>query len=285
MLVAGNNRYLRLIGQAARRECERRGLRFAVEIIQPGEPTERTTQRLIDLGCVGLIYAPQWGTETERHESVPWLRHPAAPVVLAGREAPLGAPLFELDSVNADHAYAMRLAVDHLHRLGHRRILASIRPGTPPSRLLADRFVADLERLGLPVVAAAYDTPSVQDPPAVYAPIVNAVRRLGATAVIMHTDDSAQVLVHHLREADISVPGECSVVGYDDIVGPVEGMALTSVSPPKHQLGIEAVSLLMRRLLRARAGLERAPTAHVRLLPELVVRPSTGRPPDVHRQP
>ena len=74
-----------------------------------------------------MIYSPQWRSQTEIDEPMPWLLDAPVPVVLAGREAGPAHPLYVLDSVIADHAYGMRLALDHLQSLGHVRIVASIR--------------------------------------------------------------------------------------------------------------------------------------------------------------
>lgn len=274
-MMVSTNRYLALIGHAARREVERRGFRFLLEHVEDAAESEAATARLVRAGCVGLVYSPQWRTEQDAAEPLPWLAESAVPVVLAGRDVVAGHPLFELDSVIADHAYGMRLAMDHLERLGHTRILASIRDNTPPGRLLRRFFVAELHRRGLPQLGEPLFTPEGLRP-ADFADVVAAVTAERATVVVMHTDTSAQVLVSALQSRGISVPGRCSVVAYDDIVGPRAEVALTSISPAKHQLGVEAVSLLLRRHLRARAGLDRPPVAHVRLLPELVLRRSTG---------
>lgn len=274
-MMVSTNRYLALIGHAARREVERRGFRFLLEHVEDAAESEAATARLVGAGCVGLVYSPQWRTEQDAAEPLPWLVESAVPVVLAGRDVEAGHPLFELDSVIADHAYGMRLAMDHLEQLGHTRILASIRDNTPPGRLLRRFFVAELHRRGLPQLGEPLFTPEGLSP-GDFAEVVAAVAAERATVVVMHTDTSAQVLVGALQDHGVPVPGRCSVVAYDDIVGPRAEVALTSISPAKHQLGVEAVSLLLRRHLRARAGLDRPPVAHVRLLPELVLRRSTG---------
>lgn len=250
-MMVSHNRYLELIGRAARREAERRDLRFLVEPIESGTQIPGAAERLVAAGCLGLIYAPQWRDQAEIDEPVPALLEAPVPVVLAGREVSIGHPLFVPDSVIADHEYALRLTLDHLQQLGHRRILASIRDGTPPSVMLRRSFGDQLARRGLPESGTVVTTPPqpVDDPTAAaaFVPLVDRVVRGRATAVVVHTDDAGQLLVHLLRAAGVRVPDDCLVVGYDDIVGPIDGFALTSVSPPKHQLGIEAISLLMRR--------------------------------------
>lgn len=280
-MMASDNRYLDLIGQAARREAERRNLRFLLERVETGAESREATARLVRAGCVGMMYSPQWRDDAEIDEPLPWLLDSPVPVVLGGREVGPGHPLFVLDSVIADHAYGMRLAMDHLAGLGHRRIMISIHGQSTVARLIRQSFDAELAHRGLAALGEPFTTPRVVpglDTATAFAPIVAGIVAAGATAIIVHTDVAADLLAHELRRAGVAVPQDCSVVGYDDIIAPAADLALTTISPPKHQLGVEAVSLLMRRYLRARAGRDRPPVAHVRLLPELIVRRSTARP-------
>lgn len=272
------NRYLALIAQAARREAERRDHRFLIEPVETQPDADRAARRLVAAGCIGLIYAPQWRSDAELAEPTPWLDRTDLPVVLGGRDVGPDHPLFRLDSVIADHAYGMRLGLDHLQSLGHRRVIATIHDESPPGRLLRRQFVEQLAGRGLPVLLPPLLTPQ-QRTPAALRPIVDAVIDSAATAIIVHTDWTAQALVPQLRRAGLRVPEDVSVVAYDDIVTPEVDLALTSISPAKHELGIEAVSLLLRRHRVRSAGLDPPPVAHVRLLPVLVVRSSTGPAP------
>lgn len=282
-MMVSKNRYLALIGQAARREAERRNLRFLLEPVETGAESRAATRRLVQAGCVGLIYSPQWRSQAEIDEPLPWLLEAPVAVVLGGREVGPAHPLYVVDSVIADHAYGMRLALDHLQGLGHVQIMASIRGESTVAQLISASFDAELSRRGLSTLATPFVTPRPEladdEVGPAFAPIVRGIVAVGATAVIVHTDDAAEVLAHELRRAGVRVPQDCSIVGYDDIIAPVADLPLTTISPPKHQLGVEAVSLLMRRHLRTRAGLDRPPTAHVRLLPELVIRRSTTAAP------
>ena len=153
----------------------------------------------------------------------------------------------------ADHAYGMRLGLDHLQSLGHRRIVATIHDESPPGRLLRTYFVDQLVRRGMPQLLPPMLTPPGRTAEALD-PIVDAVITNGATAIVVHTDWTAQALVPRLRAAGRRVPEDVSVVAYDDIVTPEVDLALTSISPAKHELGIQAVSLLLRRHRVTRAG-------------------------------
>ncbi|MDG4764072.1 substrate-binding domain-containing protein [Solwaraspora sp. WMMD406] len=104
--------------------------------------------------------------------------------------------------------------------------------------------------------------------------------RIVAAAGVCHNDLAALGLLDGLAAADVRVPTEISVVGYDDLsfarwLAP----ALTTARQPKYQLGRVAAELLL-----AEGGPDHA-HREVRLRPSLVVRSSTARPWDGGRSP
>jgi LacI family transcriptional regulator len=80
-----------------------------------------------------------------------------------------------------------------------------------------------------------------------------------------------------MREAaarGLSVPGDCSVVGFDDTVeATVAVPALTTVRQPLAELGRTAVSVLLRQLDNRRFE-----PLRIELQTRLVARDSTGTP-------
>ncbi|MEU9328100.1 substrate-binding domain-containing protein [Streptomyces canus] len=97
----------------------------------------------------------------------------------------------------------------------------------------------------------------------------------GVTAVFAANDQMALGVLRALREAGRDVPGDVSLVGYDDIpeaeyVWP----PLTTVRQDSGEAGRRALELLVARI----EGRPRTGTL-VALLPELVVRGSSGPPP------
>jgi DNA-binding LacI/PurR family transcriptional regulator len=105
------------------------------------------------------------------------------------------------------------------------------------------------------------------DTPVPHVPAV--VRATGATAVLAHSDVDALNLVQQLHAAGLHVPDDVSVVAYDDVIAGLGGLELTTVAPPKREVGREAIALLLDRVERA------GPVRHVELLPGLVDRGST----------
>jgi LacI family transcriptional regulator len=94
------------------------------------------------------------------------------------------------------------------------------------------------------------------------------------TGIFAATDVVATGVLHALREANLRVPADVSVVGYDDIPQAFDLVpALTTVHVPHEELGRTAVRLAVNR--------ETEPTQHVTLGTHIVVRQSTAPPPAV----
>jgi DNA-binding LacI/PurR family transcriptional regulator len=197
---------------------------------------------------------------------------PRPTVVLLNRRVP-GLP-----TVIVDSAGGMRQAAEHLAQLGHTRIAFVAGPRGSWSN--------QQRRRGLRAAARAHDLDVVMIGPV--APQFDSgvqaaepVLRCGATAVLAYNDLVAVGILRRLAELDVSVPGELSVIGFDDI--PLAAMVtppLTSVSTPTAAAGQAAIEILLERLRQP------APpaTGEVRRLPAtLVVRGSTAPPAVAHR--
>ena len=167
----------------------------------------------------------------------------AQPVVLVDGYAEEGTAL---PSVVSDNAGGAARATRHLVGLGHRRIaLIGTLPDSFPSIL--DRrtgYTAAMAQAGL--LPRYLDAPH-DDPQQCVALLATA---LGAaeppTAVVAANDAVALTL---LSQLDVAVPGEVSLVGFDDIeaTGLVRPR-LTTVAVDKQAMGRMAVTLLRHRI-------------------------------------
>jgi DNA-binding LacI/PurR family transcriptional regulator len=98
-------------------------------------------------------------------------------------------------------------------------------------------------------------------------------RAPGVTAVFAFSDPLALAIREAARERGLSVPGDLSIVGFDDTAPAGEG--LTSIHQPLRDKGRIAAERLLGALSRE------PPPAGSELLPtRLVVRASTAQPPD-----
>jgi DNA-binding LacI/PurR family transcriptional regulator len=182
-----------------------------------------------------------------------------------------------LPSIAVDNADGVRQALEHVHALGHRRIAYA---GGP-----ADSWSDQERRRGLHAAVAALpdvDLVEVGHFPPVFAGGVAAadlVVAAGATAVIAHNDLVALGVLDRLRARGIDVPGQVSVVGFDDVPAATQvSPALTTVAIPIRMLGRAAVDVLLDGA-DGRGGRRPIEPAVRRVAVSLVVRGSTGPAP------
>lgn len=192
----------------------------------------------------------------------------------SGHRAP-GTP-----TVNTDNRIGVRMALEHLHKLGHRRIAyldAGWLGDVAERREAYSEFVAE-HGLKLPAgyhqegdndigsgQEAFARTMRLQDPP---------------TAVMCATDQVALGALSEAQKAGIRVPEDVSVVGFDDI--PLARFSippLTTVRQPLERLAKAAVEEVV-----AIIGGDKDRASDIQYLrPELVIRDSTASPKDVTR--
>ncbi|MGH8246830.1 MAG: substrate-binding domain-containing protein [Gammaproteobacteria bacterium] len=92
-------------------------------------------------------------------------------------------------------------------------------------------------------------------------------------------DMTAFGAIRGLHEAGIPVPGECSVIGFDDIdVAEFYNPPLTTIRQPMPEMGKEAARIL-RRAIRARRASQEPAQTRLSLEPDLVIRATTAPPP------
>jgi len=161
-------------------------------------------------------------------------------------------------------------AVEHLASLGHQRIGLVLGPEDHvPSRRKLAGFTAHARRApeNSPVEHALFSLEGGQA-------ATTRLLRHGVTGVICASDVLALGAIRAVRRAGLSVPGDVSVVGYDDSAFMnCTDPPLTTVRQPIESMGKAAVALLVNQI-------ENTDVYPEELLfePELVVRGSTGRP-------
>jgi GntR family transcriptional regulator of arabinose operon len=92
------------------------------------------------------------------------------------------------------------------------------------------------------------------------------------TGIVCYNDEIAINVLNLLRELDIKVPNELSIVGYDDsYLTEASETKITSVTHPKMEMGIEAAKWIV-------AAVEKKEQDPVEMIyePELLIRNSTS---------
>jgi DNA-binding LacI/PurR family transcriptional regulator len=99
------------------------------------------------------------------------------------------------------------------------------------------------------------------------------------TAVFCHNDVLALGAMHAIQEAGLSIPGDISVVGYDDTAGSTHlAPPLTTIRFSRREMGRQAATILFQAIEQH----EDYEPHTVELPVELVVRASTGPPPQAN---
>jgi len=193
------------------------------------------------------------------------------PLVLVDREV----AGIDADMVEVDHAAGGELATAHLLALGHARVACI---GGPADLRPSRQREAGWRR----ALAAAGVKPRADElVRGDFAPQGGdaALRRLlksarPPTAVFVCNDLMAIGALHAAHAAGVKVPGELSLVGFDDIeLAAYTTPPLTTIAQPKEAIGTGAAGLLLERL---RAG--RSEARQLILQPQLRLRASTAAP-------
>jgi DNA-binding LacI/PurR family transcriptional regulator len=177
-----------------------------------------------------------------------------------------------------NHYSAARLALEHLVSFGHRRI--AVMKGQLVSSDTATRWEAisqTADQLGI-AIKPRYQIELTEDMPG-HEPGYLATRRLLSavddfTAIFAFNDISAIGAIRALHEANLRVPEDVSVVGFDDIQSAAfQNPALTTVRQPLRHMGLLASETILA-YFNSPGGTE---SATIEVEPELVIRESTAR--------
>jgi LacI family transcriptional regulator len=188
-----------------------------------------------------------------------------------------------------DHHLAVQQALTHLHELGHRRIAILRGPkAIPDSEFRWEAIQKVSKELGLkidPALVVRIDTAGwsmktghhPMAPEIGFKPVQGLLERTrDFTAIFCFNDIAAIGAIRALKDAGLSVPGDVSVVGFDDIQSAAYSTpSLTTVRQPLFEMGKRGAEILLERI----ADRTKEFPAEIVVVPELVVRESTGPAP------
>ena len=177
-------------------------------------------------------------------------------------------------SVNVDDTAGASMAFEHLHALGHRRIVALLGPSDIPQIVERKRGVLEAAHAAGDDVDLRFVTASHMTTAAGEAAMQAFLKEHKGTftALLCANDLLALGAIRGLRSFGLSVPRDVSVIGYDDIDFAASAqIPLTSIRQPKYQLGHAAAELLISECENP------ATHAHQRVMfqPQLIPREST----------
>ncbi len=222
--------------------------------------------------------------------AVSWLMRRRLPIVFVDQPPAAGIP-----SVNIDDRLGAEAAARHIVELGHRRVaIVTSGPGGKYGVLddIAAAKLAYVEGLRmrgwLDALDAAAVRPTIMRQPHGGSPEdagYDAGRALVAsaprpTAILCFSDAIASGVMRAIHDAGLQVPGDISVVGFDD--NPLASRTrppLTTVRQDVVAKGQAAAAALTAAIERKKAGAKpEARSRHLVLPTSLIVRDSTAKP-------
>ena len=194
----------------------------------------------------------------------------ATPMVLLDREV---AGVSNGDLVEVNHTIGGEMACRHLLELGHPRVACiSGPPGLSPSSKRRAGWKNALESARVERKESDLARGDFTARGGYLAMQTLLKHRPRPSAVIVCNDLMAFGVLAAAREAGIDVPGQLSVIGFDDIdLAAFSAPPLTTVAQPKLQIGTLAAELLLERVQTGRREARR-----VILEPQLKIRGSTA---------
>jgi LacI family transcriptional regulator len=237
---------------------------------------ERHLEMMLDRRVEGMVILANWLFLDIN--LIADLEKSSIPTVMIGRELRTDS----VSSVIVDNELGGHAAVEHLYSLGHRKIafirgpksLSDSSPRWKGVRAFCQSKGLDLD------ARLVMDLPESRDPISSFEAghkITEELikRRRSFTAIMAFDDMTAFGAIRALSKAEIRVPEQCSVIGFDDVASAaLYTPALTTVRQPMEGMGSLAVSLVVDGI---NSVLEKKKVAavHRRIAPELVVREST----------
>ncbi len=245
------------------------GAGFGVSVVRvreiDGGSVRQAVQRHLDGQVAGIVVIAPVASVAEALDTVP-------------RDVPLvtvdGDPDQQLPMATVDQVEGGRIATEHLLAAGHATVWHVAGP--------TDWFDAAGRAAGW---AAALHAAGAEVPPVMAADwSADAGYRAGelmarmpeVTAVFAANDALATGLLHAFHDRGRSIPGDVSVVGFDDV--PVSAHLippLTSLRADFEAVAREALDLLLNH----EAGPDVSQAVHRKIAPVLVSRDSVGPPP------
>jgi LacI family transcriptional regulator len=237
---------------------------------------ERALEMLLERHVEALIVVANW-LFVDIHVLADFNRR-NIPVATIGWELPGDT----ISSVMVDNEAGGRLALEHLYKLGHRKI-AFIRG---PKMLIdsAPRWKGIQKfanSAGLEIDASlVMQLPDSLDPNSGFEGGFRLTeellqKRKKFTALMAFDDLTAMGAIRALTKAGVNVPEHCSVAGFDDVaLSAMSAPSLTTVRQPLETMGNLAVNIIMEGINASQEKRDWT-ISHQRTSPELMIREST----------
>lgn len=249
--------------EAVLEAADEAGYRVVVSPRTRGQSEADAVAAALEFRCEGLLLVGPTMTDDLLPELTAGL-----PTVLIGRSSDDD----RFDTAAVSDAAGMRLIVEHLASLGHRRIMHLDGGSGSLSRRRRKGFLDAMDQYGLSVEGAVLEAGATEEEGRkAAAQVVNTDKAV--TAFIAFNDLAALGAIDAIRGEGLECPGDISVVGYDDSpLARTSAISLTSIRQGAHDLGSWSVRALLERLDEGRSE-----SCDFTLEPTLKIRGTSGR--------
>jgi GntR family transcriptional regulator, arabinose operon transcriptional repressor len=167
------------------------------------------------------------------------------------------------------------LATDHLIKLGHEKIVGIFKTDDLQGAYRMQGFIQAFRENNITLSPEMIISFSTEDSDAILQKNIRkflSSSQTMPTGIICYNDQVALSILNLLREMELRVPDDISIVGFDDSYL-AEATNLTSVSHPKLEMGVESAKWIVSAV-ENRSGVESQNSTVYE--PELVIRNSTS---------
>ncbi|MHA7116826.1 LacI family DNA-binding transcriptional regulator [Pseudomonas promysalinigenes] len=265
------NPYFAELARGIEDACERNGYCVILCNSDDNPQKQRNYLRvLLEKRIDGLVVASV-GEDADLLQSLAGVR---TPMVIVDREL----EGLDADMVRIDHELGAYLATSHLLELGHRDIAYIGGPAqTGVTQLRLSGFRRAMAQAQAPVEAGRVLHCDFTSPGG-HAAATQLLDGERPTAIFAGNDMIGVGVLRAAAERNINVPGELSVIGFDDIeLSRYVYPPLTTVGQSIRELGESAAALLLSRIITQGRD---APCQRI-VAPRIVLRESTGPRPDL----
>ena len=263
-ISALSNHYFSETVHAIETECAKHGyMMLFVDTHDDPEQELRVVTALHHRRVDGVILAP-----SNDSRALEYLRNNQIPAVLVDRMMSA-----HFDQVGVENAQSTQALIAHLIAHGHRRIgFIAGRTGFSTTDERVAGYKAALQAAGLAFDPQLLVNGGSNTEPARQATVQLLGLSAPPTAIVAGNNLMTLGAMHALRDAQLDVPGQMALVGFDDFDwADFFVPRLTLIAQPVNDLGARAVHLLLQRM-----ATPDAPPQSVRLAPSLQLRNSCG---------
>ncbi len=221
-------------------------------------------------GVDGIIF-----TSTHMHDpNVEGLINEKFPIILVNRRIYDESVANRVDYVVVDNVYGGFIAIEHLVRMGHRRI--GIISGLPQSSASVERLQG--VKKALAENGLEFEPDLVFEGDFLKASGIRAARKFSSmthrpTAVFAVNDYMALGAMEGFIEEGFRIPHDIALIGFNDIeISRMRNIELTTIGQKTYEMGSIAVRALVEKIEGETQGLVK----QIILEPELLVRKSCG---------